>query len=77
MSNNKEQLAISFLNKSGDGLPYKTFIRVHGIDEPEEIYSNKDFFTIGYILDGGMQHVAHLVIFDKYNRVVYNTSTIL
>lgn len=32
MSNNQEQLAIRFLNKTGDGFSYRAFIRVHGID---------------------------------------------
>lgn len=75
ISNNKEQLAIHFLNKTGDGFPYRAFIRVHGIDEPANIDSDKDFVTVGDILDDGIQHVAHLVIYDRYNLVKFNTTT--
>ncbi|HGJ5897289.1 hypothetical protein [Arsenophonus apicola] len=75
MSNNQEQLAIRFLNKTGDGFFYRAFIRVHGIDEAAYIDSDKDFVTVGKILDDGMQHVAHLVIYDRYNLVKFNTAT--
>lgn len=74
MSNNQEQLAIRFLNKNGDGLPYRAFIRVHGINEPANIESDKDFVTVGNIINDGMQHVAHLVIYDRYNFVKFNTA---
>ncbi|WP_135678151.1 hypothetical protein [Arsenophonus nasoniae] len=64
-----------FLNKTGDGFPYRAFIRVHGIDEAAYIDSDKDFVTVGKILDDNMQHVAHLVIYDRYNLVKFNTAT--
>ncbi|HGJ5921912.1 hypothetical protein [Arsenophonus apicola] len=50
-------------------------MRVHGIDKAAYIDSDKDFVTVGKILDDGMQHVAHLVIYDRYNLVKFNTAT--
>ncbi|MFS1537716.1 MAG: hypothetical protein ACL7BU_02395 [Candidatus Phlomobacter fragariae] len=43
---------------------------MHEIDEAAYIDSDKDFVTVGYILDDGMQHVAHVVIiYDRYNLI--------